>query len=490
LGLVVLDLSLTMESSPGNGRMVEDGVVSFSDGHGLENRALVHRVTRCLAVFELLNPTTVLQWSEVLRDFRIILRDRTAYSGRAVVKNLLHTGLTTLCEATLEDAWVDLDHAAAACEASRVREELDRFLREWHKSYRILPEYKIVVADLQTLLTDLRRWLEEVELGLRASASANRLEVEQDTLQAVGEPVVSVIDGLFERFERIASKLEDDQLPPHHAYMKRHLHPLMLASPFASRTFHKPLGYAGDYEMVSMMARNPYEGSTAFAKIMNLWFLRQPPAHAHRNRLVHLEEKLVAETARAAARSRPARILNLACGPAIEIQRFLTRKAYSDRASFVLVDFNEEALRHAQAALEQIAAQNGRKLSAQYVRKSVQQILKEAGRTIERPVDQCYDLVYCAGLFDYLSDAVCRRIMSVLYGWLAPGGLLLTTNVDPLNPLRNGMEHLLDWHLIYRNARQLYDLRPPQAPTAEATVRSDVTGVNLFLEVRKPGDAE
>jgi len=156
----------------------------------------------------------------------------------------------------------------------------------------------------------------------------------------------------------------------------------------------------------------------------------------------------------------------------------------------VLVDFNEEALRHAQTALEQTAAQNQRNLSAQYVRKSVQQILKEAGRTVERPVDQCYDLVYCAGLFDYLSDAVCRRIMGVLYDWLAPGGLLLTTNVDPRNPLRNGMEHLLDWHLIYRNARQLYDLRPPQAPAGEATVRSDVTGVNLFLEVRKPGDAE
>ncbi len=479
-----------MEASVGNGRMVEDGVVLFADSLGLENHARLHRVTRHLAVIELLNPATVLQVSEVLREFRIILRDRTAYSGRATVKNLLHTGLTTLCEATLEDAWVDLDHAAAACEASHVREEFDSFMREWHKCYRILPEYKIIVADMQTFLTDLRRWLDELELGLRALPSSNRLQVEQDVLQAVGEPVVPAINGLFERFERVAGKLEDDQLPSHHAYMKRYLHPLMLASPFASRTFHKPLGYAGDYEMVNMMTRNPYEGSTAFAKIVNLWFLRQPPAEAHRNRLVHLEEKLVAETARVAARGRPARIYSLGCGPAVEIQRFLAHKGYSERASFVLADFNEETLRHAQMVLEHAAAQNGRNLSAQYVRKSVQQILKEAGRSIERPVEQCYDLVYCAGLFDYLSDAVCRRVLGVLYNWLAPGGLFLTTNVAPVNPLRNGMEHLLDWHLIYRNARQLSELRPPQAPAAEATVRSDVTGVNLFLEVRKPGHAQ
>jgi extracellular factor (EF) 3-hydroxypalmitic acid methyl ester biosynthesis protein len=51
------------------------------------------------------------------------------------------------------------------------------------------------------------------------------------------------------------------------------------------------------------------------------------------------------------------------------------------------------------------------------------------------------------------------------------------------------MEHLLDWHLIYRNARQLSELCPPQAPAAEATACSDVTGVNLFLEVRKPSHA-
>lgn len=34
----------------------------------------------------------------------------------------------------------------------------------------------------------------------------------------------------------------------------------MLCSPFAYRAYHKPLGYAGDYEMVNMIARDPYEG--------------------------------------------------------------------------------------------------------------------------------------------------------------------------------------------------------------------------------------
>ena len=120
-----------------------------------------------------------------------------------------------------------------------------------------------------------------------------------------------------------------------------------------------------------------------------------------------------------------------------------------------------------------------------YVKKSVQQILKESGRTVEQAHKQ-FDFVYSAGLFDYLSDQICRRLVDVMYEWVAPGGLLLVTNVEPSNPLRNGMEHLLDWHLIYRTAAQMRTLVPSRAPAEAARVVSDQTGVDVFLEIRKP----
>jgi hypothetical protein len=46
------------------------------------------------------------------------------------------------------------------------------------------------------------------------------------------------------------------------------------------------------------------------------------------------------------------------------------------------------------------------------------------------------------------------------------------------------MELILDWHLIYRNARQMKALAPPEAEAV--SLRSDHTGLNLFLELRKP----
>ena len=99
-------------------------------------------------------------------------------------------------------------------------------------------------------------------------------------------------------------------------------------------------------------------------------------------------------------------------------------------------------------------------------------------------MSETYDLVYCAGLFDYLSDGVCRKMMEIFYDLVAPGGLLITTNVAANNPVRNMMEYVCAWNLIYSDAPQLASLRPQAG--GQFRVTSDPTSVNVFLEVRKP----
>jgi extracellular factor (EF) 3-hydroxypalmitic acid methyl ester biosynthesis protein len=97
-----------------------------------------------------------------------------------------------------------------------------------------------------------------------------------------------------------------------------------------------------------------------------------------------------------------------------------------------------------------------------------------------------YDLVYCAGLFDYMSDRICKRLMNIFYDLLAPGGLLIATNVDASKPFRHSMEFILEWHLICRNGDQFAALNPDKAPPGHFQVMHEHTGVNVFLEVRKP----
>ena len=115
----------------------------------------------------------------------------------------------------------------------------------------------------------------------------------------------------------------------------------------------------------------------------------------------------------------------------------------------------------------------------------MQQILKQADRVIHRSAAEQYDFVYCAGLFDYLSDKVCRRLMDILYAMLDPGGLLLATNVDA-HPARGEMECFLEWHLVQRNATQMMSLAPVAARRDDIGMKHDATAVNVLMEVRKP----
>jgi extracellular factor (EF) 3-hydroxypalmitic acid methyl ester biosynthesis protein len=272
--------------------------------------------------------------------------------------------------------------------------------------------------------------------------------------------------------------------------MRQHLHPLVLGAPFAHRTFYKPLGYAGDYEMVNMIARDGQEGSSLFAKVLNCWFLKQPPAVAHRHRLTYLTQCVETEALRAVRLGRKARIFDFACGPAVEVQRFLQDSPMREQVELTLTDFNRETLEHVRKALNDIKERSGRKFTVQVQKKTVHQLIKESlkpavsGDRAKRE----FDFIYCTGLFDYLSDHTCRQLMDIFYDLVAPGGLLVATNVEPSNPRRNGMAYLLDWHLIYRTAPDLRALKPGRAPDDALCVRSDATGVNLFLEIRKPAN--
>ncbi len=469
-----------------NGSGARDSFVVFRNSQGSEARGTLLRLTRYLVVFEVYNPYSILQLSEVLNEVHIFMADRLVYSGRAVVSSLVNTGIMLICQADLDEAWIEVDLFSPLNQPGRLRGEFAEFIKEWNRVHQILPEYKVAVADLQTYLADLRRWFEQVELGIRSSPTGERAPMELALIEDLRGDVLPSIDRLFQRFEGVAHQIDGDLQPLHRTYVKRQLHPLILCAPFAYRTYLKPLGYAGDYEMVNMILRDPHEGGSLFAKVLNVWLLSQPSAEAHRNRVKYLVERLDQEVRRVVAGGRPARILNLGCGPAGEIQSFLRKSEVADQADFLLLDFNDETLQYAKRVLESLKERQHRTTGLSFEKRSVHQILKDSSRRVELPMEARYDLIYCAGLFDYLSDRVCKRLMDHFYEHLAPGGLLVGTNVDSSNPNRNSMDFILEWHLTYRDHSEMGRLAPCSAPSEQCVVRADSTRVNIFLEVRRP----
>ena len=94
------------QNGTGNGE-VRDTLILGQTSQGTEIHASLLRLTRYGVSFEIYNPGMVLRTSEVLHDFKILLNGSSVYAGRAVIRNLVNTGSVLVCEATLDDSWLE-----------------------------------------------------------------------------------------------------------------------------------------------------------------------------------------------------------------------------------------------------------------------------------------------------------------------------------------------------------------------------------------------
>jgi SAM-dependent methyltransferase len=69
-----------------------------------------------------------------------------------------------------------------------------------------------------------------------------------------------------------------------------------------------------------------------------------------------------------------------------------------------------------------------------------------------------FDLVYAAGLYDYLADDLARALTTALFRTLAPTGRLLIANFTPATHDAAFMETFMDWHLVYRTPEEVRTL--------------------------------
>jgi extracellular factor (EF) 3-hydroxypalmitic acid methyl ester biosynthesis protein len=451
-----------------------DPVVSFRNSQREQARGTIINLQRNSLVMEIYNPYSIVQVSEVLGDLTVRLGTRNAYLGKAVVMSLVNTGLTAVAFLTLIDEWRDLSDLPN--ERKSVGREAELFVNEWGARFSIRRDYQIVVNEMRAFLADVSRWVEQVDLTGDLPKIDGRLR--EDVFLDLAAPIMVKLKSYLGRLEEEASWVDSDIAPVHRNYAQMALHPLLLRAPFVYRTFTKPLGYAGDYEMVNQILGDPQQGPTTYFQIVNTAFLKAAVATAHRNRIKLLIDFLIRQAEAASAAGRPFRVLNVGCGPAFEIQRFVREYAKPELLSFQLVDFNEETLAFTKDSVERSAGNAGHKVSVEVACQSVHELLKR--KLGPDPGLREFDAVYCAGLFDYLSDKVCSRLLGHFAARTRPGGQLLVTNVHSSNPERYGMEHLLEWYLIYRDEVGMDTLLPECS--AERKLYVDETGVNVFAE--------
>lgn len=245
---------------------------------------------------------------------------------------------------------------------------------------------------------------------------------------------------------------------------------LLHEEPFTRHAFEKPRGYPGDAALLDLIYRDvPFGGEmTRLGAQLYAWSADGAAMQSVRERrliLAALIDRIAAE------RSRP-RVLSLACGHLREAQRSAA-VCTGAIEEIVAVDQDEQSLelvRREQAANRVTT-----------VRASIRRML------VDPKVYGDFDLIYSAGLSDYLEDAVTRQLTSSMFAALRPGGTLLVANFAPSLRETGYMEAMMEWKLIYRDeadvARFSADL--PAEQVREQTITRDLCGNVVYLTVRK-----
>lgn len=350
---------------------------------------------------------------------------------------------------------------------------------EHEKLDRLPIEFVASVFSLKDSLSKLERKIEELQTGQDFLSRAQVEDFETTVIAVAGKAIHQTWQSEHSVLSKSLEGKPDEMVKAAFHFFREQMKGLLYQSPFANRTFQKPRGYAGDFEMMNLIYRNQDMGTSLFGRCVERSFLVCPEPEAVRNRAGYLIEKITA-----LMRAKPTgtvRILSVASGPAVEIQKLLGSISREDaaRLEVSLLDQDQGSLKYAQKQIKTIATREGKPIQLRLVNQTIKEIIQ--GGLEEEP----FDLVYSAGLFDYFTDSVAHAAARVLIGSVKPGAELVIGNFDISTPNRFTMSLVFDWNLMYRSQSDLERLF--KLPAVSTRIEKEEVGVNLFCVLKKEG---
>ncbi|MFH1863668.1 MAG: methyltransferase domain-containing protein, partial [bacterium] len=215
---------------------------------------------------------------------------------------------------------------------------------------------------------------------------------------------------------------------------------LFLRGMYIAWSLHKPYGYAGDFKIINDIYRND-PSTSGFDRLFDNYYQMSAISVAVRNRKEDFKRLLVEFINK--RKKTPLKIMNLACGSALEIKEMLSSGALVNKnVEFFCYDNDGKAIEYAQSLAREFS-------NVHFMKKNVLRIASAMDDPSNR---EKYDLIYSTGFFDYLSSKVGVRVIRNLARLLKRRGILAVSNVRDKysNPSVHFMEWVGDWNLAYR----------------------------------------
>ncbi|PTL78605.1 class I SAM-dependent methyltransferase [Vitiosangium sp. GDMCC 1.1324] len=354
------------------------------------------------------------------------------------------------------------------------------------------------IADFIQTAEELHRGLarlsEELQQGLPERLARfprdpqQRAVMQQEQQEVLRRRIPGVTEWLNKHYTRLTAldaQLTDEERERAMEHHRSAVQPFFLQCPLIRRCVDKPLGYPGDYVTVEMLFGTEDQGVSTLARILSHYALNVGPAAAHRARPPWLLDHV---RKREQELGRPLRVLSFACGPEHALRE---HTAMGGTGSFTLCDFDPAPLDYCRRQFDKLSRMPRGGVPApqlRFTQVSTYQLMRHRDTLDKlRHPDGPMDVVVAAGILDYLKENVISRFLDMMSSLLAPGGVLLLTNLHNNNPWRSLMEYVCDWYVLHRSREHFQAICEGPAERGMRTLElsTDSSDTNIFWAGQK-----
>lgn len=463
--------------------------VCFHDFQKVEHTCQVKDYSRTGLSFYLEDGSLLLKIGDMIADLRFYSSNQLVHTSPS---NIIHIqdedqeGKVISCIGCSFEMPMDVYSVVKMEKITRLQNDFMDFVQSMAIEDNLDPEFVNLISNLQFILDRYREKLyqemdtiSQEDIDLQGALIKTLRELAFDAL-------FDELNLYYDHFSNIVSNFTDPkQHFIHRNFFQKRLSEFFSQSKLCHRGFTKPLGYAGDYEMMNIIYRNTFEGENLFEQVMSKIDCEGTAARAVRNRRSYLYKKLK-ELVLNTKHGHTIKIMSVACGPAVEFTDLLSSiagKTLPSSIEYIALDQDAQALQDARTRIEPHIKDNST-IRVHFEEDNIKRLIVD--RDNNKDLYKGLDFLYSAGLFDYLSDRASSRLIHKLYSFLKPGGLMIIGNFGPYNPQRFIMEFGAEWFLIYRSEGHLKSLASDLPGNPLLGIEREPEGVNLFLTIVKP----
>ena len=278
-----------------------------------------------------------------LSNLKLLYQNTSIYEGAAVVRySDVHENKITI-GVEVSGGQVDLATLYRLSDRYNFAERWDKVSQPCDMS--LFPQSIVYqVLETSSYLGQCRDFFNKEEQAICHQDLPTREQTEKSYIEQAWPSFIKEMNKFTQAMDAAYNELDASSHSLFRTFCQQHMLDFFLSSPAMSRAYSKPLGYAGDYEMMNNFYRNHNFGESIFSKLCNLYSMNLEASQAIVNRVHYMKERILALFG-SLPNGRRVRVLSVGSGPAEEINLLLQENpSIGERLEVMLLDQDEHAI--------------------------------------------------------------------------------------------------------------------------------------------------